>query len=332
MKLENSLQVVYDFVENYGEVEISYIEDRFPRYMELYTILDTLTKKGILKKTESHNSMESKTWYSAISRLELINMPENETVNKTIDVSNRISNKVLFNETFVTCEDSHGDLISSVDVLDHGFVKYIDHMGNDLRTVNAARISFNKHKEVFDEKDAELIDYLMEHQHFGPGRHNYMTFHIKAPIFILRQWMRYKLGDFNEISSRYVNQEEADYFVPSEYRVQAKFNKQGSESSLTGEVQHICDDIYINAMEGAFYSYKALIDKGVCREQARCILPVGMYSEVYWTASLQSIAHFIFQREDVHAQKEIQDFAKAVKTIALQHFPKTLEAMLKNNP
>ncbi|HQL47578.1 MAG TPA: FAD-dependent thymidylate synthase, partial [Holophaga sp.] len=102
-----------------------------------------------------------------------------------------------------------------IPVLDRGFVRLIDHMGTDLTVVNAARVSFGKRKEAFDAKDAELVQYLAEHEHTAPFRHCYLTFHVKAPIFVFRQWMKHRIAsDFNEISGRYVEFPEDEFYLP----------------------------------------------------------------------------------------------------------------------
>lgn len=211
-------------------------------------------------------------------------------------------------------------------VLDHGFVSLIDHMGNDLTTVNAARVSFGKRKDEFDDSDAKLIEYLAEHQHTAPSRHAYMTFHIKAPIFVMRQWMKHRIGsDFNEVSGRYVEFNANEIFVPDTFRLQAKVNKQGSEGAL--EDQLAARNSYEWAARTAIIEYKRLIGMGVCREQARCILPLGLYTEVYWTASLQAVAHFLNLRSDSHAQEEIRCYADAVRRLAEPLFPHSLKAL-----
>jgi len=210
----------------------------------------------------------------------------------------------------------------SRDVLDHGFVKLIDTLGNDLSIVNAARISFNKRKDEFDEKDAQLLRFLAINDHTAPFRHCQLTFHVKAPIFVLRQWMRYKIAsDFNEISGRYVDLGDVEYYTPEVFRKQAKINKQGSEGQVDENNLVEIKELYEDAMYGNLELYRRLLDKGVCKEQARAVLPLGIYSEVYWTASLQSVCHFIKQRTDSHAQWEIQQYAEVVKTLMLQHFP-----------
>ena len=120
-------------------------------------------------------------------------------------------------------------------VLDRGFVRLIDHMGSDLSVVNAARVSFGKRKETFDEADGKLVEYLARHDHTSPFRHTALTFHVKAPIFVFRQWMKHRIAsEFNEISGRYVEFPEDEFYVPGSFRRQAKVNKQGSEGEVDG--------------------------------------------------------------------------------------------------
>ncbi|MCE1228742.1 MAG: FAD-dependent thymidylate synthase [Firmicutes bacterium] len=217
-----------------------------------------------------------------------------------------------------------------IPVLDRGFVRLVDHMGTDLTVVNAARVSFGKRKESFDDKDALLVDYLADHEHTAPFRHAYLTFHVKAPIFVFRQWMKHRIAsDFNEISGRYVEFREDEYFVPEAFRLQAKVNKQGSEGELPPEHRKAAMMAYLEACRTSVAQYKQLIELGVCREQARCVLPLGLYSEVYWTASLQAVAHFLHLRLDSHAQWEIRQYAQAVKTLTEPLFPRSLDALMK---
>lgn len=207
-----------------------------------------------------------------------------------------------------------------IDVLDKGFVILKDYMGSDLTPVNCARISFGKEKEVFDDKDELLIKYLAEHDHTSPFRHAQLQFHIKAPIFVFRQWMKYRIGsEFNEISGRYVEFKEDDSYFPDIFRLQSKDNKQASEGQI--EHQDRADHVFRQAVHNSVSQYKQLIAMGVCREQARCVLPLGLYSEVYWTCSLQAACHMISQRTEPHAQWEIQQYAHAVKSIVEQIFP-----------
>lgn len=213
-------------------------------------------------------------------------------------------------------------------ILNKGFVTLIDSMGSDLTTVNSARISFGNQKTELDERDEKLIKYLSDHEHTSPFRHAYMTFHVKAPIFVLRQWMKHRIAsDFNEMSGRYTEFSEDDFYIPEVYRKQATVNKQGSE----GEVEDpwSINQLYIASCEDAIKRYKQFIAAGLCREQARCILPLSMYSEVYWTVSLQAAAHFIHLRTDSHAQWEIQQYAQTIKTIVENQFPISLKSLLE---
>jgi thymidylate synthase (FAD) len=215
-------------------------------------------------------------------------------------------------------------------VLDRGFVKLIDHMGTDLSVVNAARVSFGKRKETFDEGDGKLVDYLARNGHTSPFRHTALTFHVKAPIFVFRQWMKHRVAsEFNEISGRYVEFPEDEFYVPEVFRRQAKVNKQGSEGQVDGPAGTQARELFLAACRNSVKQYKALIALGVCREQARCVLPLGLYSEVYWTVSLQAAAHFIRLRTDGHAQWEIQQYAQVVRRIVADLFPAGLKALLQ---
>jgi thymidylate synthase (FAD) len=217
-----------------------------------------------------------------------------------------------------------------IPVLDRGFVRLIDHMGTDLTVVNAARVSFGKRKERFDDKDAELVDYLAQNEHTAPFRHAYLTFHVKAPIFVFRQWMKHRIAsDFNEISGRYVEFREDEFFVPGTFRQQAKVNKQGSEGEIEAGDRETARALFLEACQQSVAHYKRLIELGVCREQARCVLPLGLYSEVYWTASLQAVAHFLHLRLDAHAQWEIRQYAQAVRDLTEPLFPAGLKALMK---
>jgi len=219
---------------------------------------------------------------------------------------------------------------SEIPVLDRGFVRLVDHMGTDLTVVNAARVSFGKHKDAFDDKDAELVDYLAQNEHTAPFRHAYLTYHVKAPIFVFRQWMRHRIAsDFNEISGRYVEFREDEFYVPEHFRLQAKVNKQGSEGEIDATRREAAREAFLGACHQSVAQYKTLIGLGVCREQARCVLPLGLYSEVYWTASLQAVAHFLHLRLDAHAQWEIRQYAQAVRELTEPLFPAGLQALMK---
>lgn len=216
-------------------------------------------------------------------------------------------------------------------VLDKGFIEVIDKLGNDLTVVNSARVSFGKRKDELDSSDEKLIKYLIENKHYSPFRHIMVQFHIKAPEFVMRQWYKHVVGiettsshptkdhAWNEISGRYTEIEEKDYYKPKDWRAQSKDNKQASQGLI--EFQHSADDYFDEVMQIVFENYNTLLELGVAKEQARIILPLNIYTEVYWTASFQAIMNFIELRDDDHAQWEIREYAKVMKEIMLELFP-----------
>lgn len=221
--------------------------------------------------------------------------------------------------------------VTEIPVLDKGFVKLVDCMGSDLSVVNAARVSFGKRKDAFDEGDAKLIKYLAKHEHTSPFRHTALTLHVKAPIFVFRQWMKHRIGsEFNEISGRYVVFPDDEFYVPEVFRMQSKDNKQGSLGEIAEEHRGPAAAAFLQSCKDSVKQYKALLEMGVCKEQARCVLPVGLYSEVYWTVSLQAAAHFIRLRTEGHAQWEIQQYAHAVAKVVEQVYPVSLKALLES--
>ena len=231
-----------------------------------------------------------------------------------------------------------------VKVLDKGHVDYVDHMGTDLTVCNAARVSFNNESEwgldfdaierlkscpynkddvrMLKDKDVKLIKYLAKHNHWTPFAHPQITLRIKAPISIRTQFFKHKQGfTENEISRRYVSFE-PDFYLPMWRTKPTDGAKQGSEDFITEETRtNLYDAIYKESYETALHVYNTLIEKGVAPEQARFILPQGMYTEWYWTGSLAAYARFYKQRKDDHAQWEIREYAKAVGKIIEPYFP-----------
>ena len=216
-------------------------------------------------------------------------------------------------------------------VLDKGFVEVIDSLGNDLTVVNSARVSFGKRKEKFDNSDRKLVKYLAKHKHFSPFRHLQVQFHIKAPEFVMRQWYKHVVGiettsnsstkdhAWNEISGRYVPVE--DYYIPDVWRKQSRDNKQASEGVLESERNGQAKHYYNTALDTTLVMYKRLLDLGVAKEQARVILPLSQYTEVYWTASFQSIMNFIELRDEKTSQIEIQEYARTLKDLMFEVYP-----------
>ena len=206
-----------------------------------------------------------------------------------------------------------------------GFVELVDIMGSDLSVVNAARVSFNSTSSVLEDKDKKLMNYLWKHEHTSPFRHAAVQFRIKAPIVVLRQWMKHQVGcSWNERSGRYTKFE-WEFYTPDNWRRQHKSNKQGSEGSI--DTQELATDIYNEAIRNVFKAYDKLIEIDVCKEQARMLLPLSLQTECVWTTSLQAVMHFLKLRLDAHAQKEIQDYAHAVAMLVMPHFNHTMKVM-----
>ena len=218
-------------------------------------------------------------------------------------------------------------------VLDKGFIEVIDTLGNDLTVVNSARVSFGKRKEKFDKSDERLVRYLAKYKHYSPFRHLQIQFHIKAPEFVMRQWYKHVVGiettsnsstkdhAWNEISGRYVPVEE--YYIPDVWRKQSRDNKQASEGVLESERNGQAKHYYNTALDTTLAMYKRLLDLGVAKEQARVVLPLSQYPEVYWTASFQAVMNFIELRNEKTSQIEIQEYAKSLLDLMYDSFPKT---------
>ena len=223
-------------------------------------------------------------------------------------------------------------------VLDKGYVRLVDVMGSDLTVVNSARVSYNKAKSELDEKDIRLIKFLAREGHTSPFRHATLQFEVYAPLMVARQWWKYVVGSdhvmdaWNESSRRYIT-EEPVFYIPkaNEWRSAPANSKQGSGEPV-GEITGVYfTDRLMELIEQGEFLYKKALEEGICAEQARLFLPAyGMYVRWYWTASLQSVAHFLNQRLAHDAQKEIQEYAKAVYELAIEKFPVSLPELLKN--
>ena len=212
-----------------------------------------------------------------------------------------------------------------------GSVQLVDSVGDDTGIVNAARVSFGKRIDSIEDKDRKLIKYLLEHDHGTPFEHNSLTYLVKCPIFVARQWMRHRIASFNEISARYVEVKEEFYF-PSKFRKQSTNNRQASidEGLGCGYEEH-SKVVFTKAMKDSFKHYQELLKAGVCREQARAVLPLATYTEYYFTCNLRALLHFIKLRDHDGAQWEIQQYAKILKEIAKNIFPETFKIIENGN-
>ena len=220
-----------------------------------------------------------------------------------------------------------------IDVLDKGYIEVVDSLCDDLTPVNAARVSFGGRSDTFTEKDKRLSKFLIKHKHFSPFRHQHIMVIIKAPEFVLRQWYKHVVGiettsthatkdhAWNEISGRYVEVE--DFYYPEVWRKQSEDNKQASEGELDDLHQKRMSMIYKTFMNQVEMAYETMISSGVAKEQARIVLPLSQYTQVWWTASFQSVMNFIELRDESTAQVEIQEYARALKKIMLDAFPET---------
>ena len=220
-----------------------------------------------------------------------------------------------------------------IDVLDKGHIELVDTLGDDLTPVNAARVSFGGRSEEFTNKDKRLSKFLIKHKHFSPFRHQHIMVIIKAPEFVMRQWYKHVVGiettsssvtkdhAWNEISGRYVEVE--DFYYPEIWRKQSEDNKQASAGVLDDLQQKRMAACYNEYMRQVEMTYDRMIEAGMAKEQARIVLPLSQYTQVWWTASFQSVMNFIELRDEPTSQVEIQEYAKALKTIMLESFPET---------
>lgn len=199
--------------------------------------------------------------------------------------------------------------------------------GSDLDVVNAARVSFGKAKTVIDDRDRKLIRFLMMHDHTSPFEHTQLSFRIKAPLYVVRQWMRHRMNSYNEISYRYVKAP-LEFYVPTRWRYQDKVNRQASYGEFADAE---LDAAYHNLIQQSIATYQQLLDAGVCREQARGVLPLCTYTEFIYTCNLHSFMHFINLRIKQDAQYEIRQYAHALLACALPHFPASLEAFIEKH-
>jgi len=220
----------------------------------------------------------------------------------------------------------------TIRVLDHGFVRLDGVMASDLSVVNGARVSFARRKDEMDDSDSGLIRFLMRERHGTPFEHNAFRFHIRCPIFVAREWMRHRVGSFNEFSLRYAKATE-DFYVPEPEDVRTQVGKPGAytfetvEPELADETRDALREVY----EQAYATYERLVDAGVAREVARSVLPVGAYTEFYWTVNARSLMNFVSLRAAETAQREIRRYAEAVERFLAEHMPVTHAAFVAND-
>jgi thymidylate synthase (FAD) len=216
-----------------------------------------------------------------------------------------------------------------------GSVDYVEHMGSDLTIVNSARVSFGKQKMTMDKRDEKLIKYLMEHKHTSTLEHNVVTFRFCVPLFVRSQHHRHRTWSYNEISRRYTDAD-IRFYEPDEFRTQHRSNRQASnENELVDPLIMYPRSTYAAMSASSAINehnkvslelFERLLESGICREQARGVLPQNMYTEYYGTVNLNNLLKFIELRTHEGAQWEIQKIAEACLDIAEKLWPITIKS------
>jgi thymidylate synthase (FAD) len=218
-------------------------------------------------------------------------------------------------------------------------VMLLDSMGNSLSIVNDARQSFGALSEQWTEKDGKLLAYLAREHHTSPFRGVVFKWHIKAPLFIARQWWKHTVAStfvddqlgWNEKSFRYCSAEDAEFYTPLQFAKQSTSNRQASEGLLAGNDEALAQQLYAHALQGCVQAYEGLLLAGVSKEQARAILPAALFTSFTWTCSLQALLHFISLRRGHGAQGEIMAYANALLELGKEVAPEAFDAFAQNN-
>lgn len=207
-----------------------------------------------------------------------------------------------------------------------GAVEYVSHMGDDLTIVNSARVSFGVEKDELDDKDKKLINYLIKHKHTSTLEHCTVTFRFTVPLFIRSQHHRHRTWSYNEISRRYT-EFGLQFYEPEEFRSQHKSNRQASTDDMVDNAgaSKLVKDHHQKCLE----LFQTLLDTGVCREQARGVLPQNLYTQYYGTANLGNLLKFVDLRIHEGAQWEIQQVAKAILKMLEELYPVTVASYQK---
>ena len=238
----------------------------------------------------------------------------------------------------VTAPELEAVLYQPIEVLDHGFVRVIDYMGDDSSVVQSARVSYGKGTKKIS-NDKGLIKYLMRHRHSTPFEMCEIKFHIKLPIFIARQWIRHRTANVNEYSARYSILDK-EFYIPSAENLaaQSQINNQGRGDALTDDEASNVIQILKNDAEQTYANYETLLNEnssggvldegksGIARELARMNLTLNTYTQWYWKIDLNNLLHFLALRADEHAQYEIRVYADVMLDLVKKWVPLTYEA------
>ena len=194
-----------------------------------------------------------------------------------------------------------------------GWIGLIDHLGTESTIVNAARVSFGKLKTEMDDRDVKLLEYLIANKHTSPLEHMVFTFSIHCPLFVRGQWHRHRTWSYNEISRRYT-EVDMEFYTPENLRRQAESDRQASVADPEFEGAELQQAIAAHN-QASFELYEKLLTSGVCREQARGVLPQNMMVTFWGTVDLSNLLHFLELRDSEHAQYEIREYAAAIKQL-----------------
>lgn len=221
---------------------------------------------------------------------------------------------------------------NAVHVLDNGqgWIALLRRSGEEVDIVNAARVSFGKMRAEMNDKDEHLLKFLIDEGHFAPLEHITFTFLVHCPLFVRGQWHRHRTWSYNEISRRYT-EVDMELYTPKKFRVKSTDNKQASDDStfLDEDMTRTASSMISEANETLLKVYNELLKSGVCREQARGILPQNMMTTFYATVNFRNLLHFLSLRMDKHAQWEIRQYANAIYKIIQPFYPHVMEAFDK---
>jgi len=212
-------------------------------------------------------------------------------------------------------------------VLNNGFIRLVDYLGGDERVVQSARVSYGEGTKTYRE-DAALIDYLLRNGHTSPFEQVVLTFHVKLPFFVARQWIRHRTARLNEISGRYSVLKD-DFYIPApkDLAAQSADNKQGRADTALGNAEAEAIRASLEAAQKkAYEDYTGLVEGGLARELARINLPLSLYTEWYWQIDLHNLFHFLELRLDPHAQKEIRLYAEVLFDITKKVAPRCCDS------
>ena len=264
------------------------------------------------------------------------------TKSRKVNIDKEIESlrKQTFQTGRTTVKSLENILYKKFSVLDHGFVRVIDYMGNDSSIVQAARVSYGKGTKKINQ-DKNLINYLLSHRHSTPIEMNEIKLHIKLPIFVARQWIRHRTANVNEYSARY-SVLDNEFYIPKKWNIksQSTTNNQGRENEVKNSEQ-VKKALELNSKK-SFEMYNLLLNEdkdgnkisteneGVARELARMVLPLNTYTQWYWKIDLHNLMHFLSLRFDKHAQYEIRVYAKVILKFMKKWVPFTYEAFVKH--